>query len=86
MINSQIQNFIPVCYHPTTVVLVDDNQSLLDSIRLSLVDSIPCREFTLAKDALDFLNLSSEESFLKRCLKVSKKSIHSDEHVEVHLK
>lgn len=43
-------------FHPTTVVLVDDNESFVRSLTLELPSSIACQGFTHAEAALDFLN------------------------------
>lgn len=43
-------------FHPTTVVLVDDNEAFLRSLTLELPPSIACRGFTNPEEALAFLN------------------------------
>lgn len=43
-------------FHPTTVVLVDDNESFMRSLTLELPQSIAIRCFSNPEDALDFLN------------------------------
>ena len=43
-------------YHPTTVVLVDDNQRFLDSFTLLLAEQLAYRCFPGAADALRFIN------------------------------
>jgi CheY-like chemotaxis protein len=45
---------LPVCFFSGTVVLVDDNASFLDSLRLSLTKVPLQRVFTSPKQALDF--------------------------------
>lgn len=43
-------------YHPTTIVLVDDNQTFLDSLDLDLDNEHGYRTFTQPEDALAYLN------------------------------
>lgn len=43
-------------YHPTTIVLVDDNQTFLDSLELDLDNACGLRTFTQPEDALEYLN------------------------------
>ncbi len=43
-------------YHPTTIVLVDDNQTFLDSLDLDLANNGGYRTFTQPEDALEYLN------------------------------
>lgn len=47
-------------FHPTTVVLVDDNESFLTGVALEMPPSIAFRGFTTPEEALDFLNRPSE--------------------------
>jgi len=43
-------------FHPTTVVLVDDNESFLRSLTLDMPASLACHGFTQPEEALEFLN------------------------------
>lgn len=43
-------------FHPTTVVVVDDNEAFLQSLALELPPSLAYRGFTSPEDALEFLN------------------------------
>jgi CheY-like chemotaxis protein len=43
-------------FHPTTVVIVDDNESFLRSLTLEMPGTIACRGFTDPEEALAFLN------------------------------
>lgn len=47
-------------FHPTTVVLVDDNQGFLESLALEMPASMAFRGFTTAEEALEFVNAPSE--------------------------
>ncbi|MFW6093087.1 MAG: response regulator [Pseudomonadota bacterium] len=43
-------------FHPTTVVIVDDNEAFMRSLTLELPASIACRGFTDPEEALGFVN------------------------------
>lgn len=43
-------------YHPTTVVLVDDNEAFLRSLTLEMPEGMACHGFTSPEAALEFLN------------------------------
>lgn len=47
---------ISVCYHPTKIVLVDDNKSFLDSMEIQLSDRFSCYFFQDPQKALYHLN------------------------------
>lgn len=47
---------LPPYYHPTTVCLIDDNQSFLSSLERSLPAQWPVRSFVDPHQALSFLN------------------------------
>lgn len=52
-----LKNTIPLCYHPTKVVLVDDNQEFLFALEKGLEwKGLDCISFTDPKQALDYLN------------------------------
>ncbi len=42
-------------YHPTTVVVVDDNPSVLQNIQLTIGEIVPCKTFSVPEEALDYL-------------------------------
>ncbi len=46
---------IPVLYHPTTLMLVDDDSDFLNSLALALSSQFKCRCFTYAQHAQEFL-------------------------------
>jgi CheY-like chemotaxis protein len=50
---------LPIYQHPSTVVLVDDNTSFLDSVRFQLGDLLPCQTFGDALAAIAWLRASS---------------------------
>lgn len=53
---------LPIYQHPSTVVLVDDNTSFLDSVRFQLGDDLPARTFGDAMAAIAWLRASSQAS------------------------
>lgn len=46
---------IGICYHPTKVVLIDDNKNFLDSMMIQLGDKYSCSPYLDPKVALSFL-------------------------------
>ena len=46
---------LPLYHHPSTVVLVDDSATFLDSVRFQLGPRQPCRTFADAAAAIDWL-------------------------------
>ncbi len=64
-----MRNEILPYYHPTTVVLVDDNENFLKSFSLQLPEDLSWMTFTSARSCLEFLNRPSpRESLEKLCL------------------
>ncbi len=56
-------------YYPTTIIMVDDNRSFLDSLALQLDDHIPIRRFTSPLSALQHINSRSPRvSLEEKCL------------------
>jgi len=47
---------IPTCYHPTTVLFVDDNKDFLLNFSLHFDDDLPYKIFVSPKEALNFAN------------------------------
>ncbi|NIP15686.1 MAG: hypothetical protein GWM88_13590 [Pseudomonadales bacterium] len=71
--------------HPTTICLVDDNQSFLDSMILEMPSNWACRAFTDPHAALEFLNQPVMLAPLaERCLS-SHKSPGSDAVIHLDL-
>lgn len=59
----------PVCYYPTTVVLVDDDRKYLKSLGFILdVKKMAPRFFSNPQEALDFLQKYKPVSFVDKCL------------------
>jgi CheY-like chemotaxis protein len=60
---------MPVCYHPTTVVFLDDNRKYLRELRLSLDEKkFAPRFFNDPQEALKFLKQYIPHPFVERCL------------------
>ena len=59
---------ITCCYHPTTIVLIDDDKVFLNTMNLHLGRDIPCRTFTDPKQALHFLkDKYKADLYTERC-------------------
>ena len=62
----------PVCYHPTTILSVDDDEAFLNILSSRLADEIPVLCFSEPKDALEYTkNHHAHSPFRERCLKDS---------------
>ena len=55
-------------YHPTTVVLLDDNESFLKSFSLQLPEKLSWLTFTSARRCLDYVNATPSRSLEDVCL------------------
>lgn len=61
------KKFIPCCYFPTTVVLLDDELSFLDSVQSALGKKIALRCFQTVEATTNFLqNTVLSETFIER--------------------
>lgn len=59
---------INLCYHPTSIILLDDNQDFLKALYLGLSEDLSCYFYNEPHQVLDFLNKDYlENSFLNRC-------------------
>ncbi len=65
---------VACCYYPTTVVFVDDNQSFLDNIILSMSTSINVVSFTEPTKAIEYLNMHAISSFTQKYFKSLKEN------------
>lgn len=70
------ENEISCIYYPTTVVAVDDNETVLRNLELKIGKNIPCITFSDPYKALDFMKVQMERS------DVLKNIIGVDEHSE----
>ena len=70
-------------FHPTTVVLVDDNESFLRSLTLDMPASLACHGFTHPEDALEFLNAPIDlPPLVDRCFSLAR---NDDSQAVIHL-
>jgi CheY-like chemotaxis protein len=60
---------IACCYHPTTVVFVDDNKSFLDNVSLELDEDISSCSFIDPVEAVEYLQKHALISFVDKYLK-----------------
>ena len=51
---------MPVCYHPTTVLAVDDERQFLDALKLKVSDHLSLMCFDNPEDALEYIKCSRE--------------------------
>ncbi|MGD9153714.1 MAG: response regulator, partial [Gammaproteobacteria bacterium] len=61
-------NCIACYYHPTTVVFIDDKQSFLESILMSLNSHLEAQTFTNAKKAVEYLKDNCKWDYIDRLL------------------
>lgn len=54
------------CYHPTTVLFVDDNTDFLKTLLLNFMQQIPCRSYNNPQEVLSLLDHIQTQSLLKR--------------------
>lgn len=73
-------------YHPTTIVIIDDDESFLKSMSLHLGHDIPCITFKNPKEALEFLNESYQsDSYLNRCISHTPENVPSKRNIQVDI-
>lgn len=64
-------------YYPTTIVIVDDNKSILDNIELKIGKYIPCKTFSNPNEALAFLQDDMQQKdVLKNVMGLNENSEH----------
>lgn len=60
---------MPICYHPTTILLVDDDEHFTKLLSYSLADNAPIKTFNHPEDAVDFIKKEQTHTiFTERCL------------------
>lgn len=68
----------PVCYHPTTVLSVDDDVAFLKILQLSIDEAFPLLCFSNPEDARKYIEKEHHYyPFLSRCMKDSKFDVFS---------
>ncbi|HEX7035749.1 MAG TPA: response regulator [Pseudomonadales bacterium] len=66
------------CFHPTTVVMVDDNEAFLQSLALELPSTLAFRGFTHPEEALAFLNKPTTlPPLVDRCFTIDRRDDHA---------
>ena len=58
---------MPLCYHPTTLMLVDDNINFLKKLALKLTDKWPVLSFSDADEAMGYFENKNELLFRDKC-------------------
>lgn len=58
---------ISLCYHPTSIILIDDNDDFLQSIKLVLEKSLICKAYSDPLQARDFFKNYQTPSFIQHC-------------------
>ncbi len=69
---------IPVCYYPTTIILIDDNEKYLNNLHLGLSKDYCCKLFTNSYQALQYLNESYQPSPFIAHVATSEEDLESD--------
>ncbi|MCI5055150.1 MAG: hypothetical protein MRY83_03525, partial [Flavobacteriales bacterium] len=60
---------LPVCSHPTTVALIDDDPSFINATKLNLGSEVSCMLFSNPNEALHFINdVYKPHSFIEKCI------------------
>lgn len=61
---------ISLCYHPTTIALIDDNKDFINHLLINFNEIVPCLPFVNPLAALEyFKNSYSYSSFAANCIK-----------------
>jgi FixJ family two-component response regulator len=60
---------LPCCFHPTTIVLIDDDKHLLDSIESCLHSQFVVKKFSSPVEALSFFRTYEEHPFTQLCIR-----------------
>lgn len=74
-------NRIACYYHPATVVFIDDKQSFLESILMSLDSNLKAQTFTNAKKAVEYLKNNCKLSHIEQLLQ-NLRDKESDDEIE----
>ncbi|MDF2690221.1 MAG: response regulator FixJ [Gammaproteobacteria bacterium] len=71
-------NQIPYCYHPSTIILLDDDVHFLKSLALQLSACSSCLPYQNPFEALEFIRKYQVEPFTDRCI-IHNSAIAQDE-------
>jgi CheY-like chemotaxis protein len=76
-------NRLACCYHPTSILIVDDEKTYVDTLHLKFKRNLPCKTYTNPKDALNFLlNDYHFDALENRWIKRSKENY---QHLDIDL-
>ena len=56
---------MPICFHPTTVMLVDDDKRLLEQLSLELSNYFPCEAFSDVDGAIKYFEEKRKDFIFK---------------------
>ncbi|MDF2939367.1 MAG: Response regulator receiver [Gammaproteobacteria bacterium] len=79
-------NQIPYCFHPSTIILVDDDVHFLKSLSLQLSSHGNCLAYHNPYEALDFLRTYKNTPFTDRCVSLSSSVTQDEPEIRIDLK
>ncbi len=59
---------VSLCYYPTTVILVDDQENFLNELQASLNDNIPCEYYSEPQKLVNFFKEYQPDHFTNTCV------------------
>lgn len=62
---------LPVCFHPTTLMMLDDDKSFVEAMMALVSLSMKFKPFTVPQEALEFLNSYERHPFTELCISQS---------------
>ncbi len=77
---------LPYCFYPTTIVLIDDDRFLLDSIASRLNSQFRVKTFSSPVEALKFLRAYEENPFTKLCVRHPEKFHLNIRNIQVEIR
>jgi CheY-like chemotaxis protein len=77
---------LPCCFYPTTLVLIDDDKNLLDSIESRMNSSFIIKKFSSPIEALKFLRNYEELPFTKNCVQHAERFHANIRHIQVEIR
>jgi CheY-like chemotaxis protein len=80
-----INRTLPLCFHPTTIVLVDDDKNLLDAIGSHLSSQFMIKKFSSPVEALKFFRHYQDHPFTKYCSRPSERFLATGQNFRFEL-
>jgi CheY-like chemotaxis protein len=77
---------LPCCFYPTTLVLIDDDKNLLDSIESRMINQFMVKKFSSPVEALKFFRSYEENPFTKHCIQRPERFHANIRHIQVDIK